>query len=102
MIRPGGPYLAAGAALSVALLTACAPQPAIGPAAPLAPPAAPLCDAARYQALLGQPASALDPKTLPTSRRIVCADCAMTMDYAADRLTIRLDADAKVAGLACQ
>lgn len=87
---------------AVLAVTACAPQAVIGPAAPLPPETAPLCDAARYAALVGQPAAALDRATLPASHRVVCADCAMTMDYSADRLTIRLDAEGKVASVACQ
>lgn len=87
---------------AVLAAAACAPQAEIGPAAPLPPETAPLCDAGRYAPLIGQPSATLDRATLPASHRIVCADCAMTMDYSADRLTIRLDAEGKVASVACQ
>ncbi|MBU6371633.1 MAG: hypothetical protein KJS97_02810 [Alphaproteobacteria bacterium] len=87
--------------LAVAL-AGCAPQASIGPSTPLPPTPAPSCDAVAYARLIGQPAATIDPASLPARHRIVCADCAMTMDYSADRLTIRLDPEGKVAAVACQ
>lgn len=88
----------AGLILSLLALVACAAPSATPSAA--APPAG--CDAARYQTLIGQPASAIDAGTLPRAHRIVCHDCMMTMDFSADRLTVKLDPAGRVESATCQ
>jgi len=91
-----------GAAACLAL-AACAPVVVeIGAPMPAPQIAAGLCDAALYQTLIGRPAAEIDQATLPRAHRIVCADCAATADYVPDRLTVRLDANGRVASLACQ
>ncbi|MFZ4601057.1 MAG: I78 family peptidase inhibitor [Caulobacterales bacterium] len=86
-------------ALAVA---ACAAPPAPG-GAPFAPPVKPAtCDPALYSGLIGTAAQAISPASLPSSHRIVCFECAMTMDFSADRLTLMLDREGKVARVACQ
>jgi hypothetical protein len=77
-------------------------KPPLAPTVPLPKPAPAACDAARYAHWIGSKVSEIDLGAAPRAHRVVCADCAMTMDFSADRLTIFLDADQKVARLSCQ
>jgi len=89
------------ALLALAVAACAAPSRPSGQ--PFAPPAkSAVCDAARFAGLIGTPAQAISPADLPSSHRIVCFDCAMTMDFSADRLTLTLDPEGKVAKVACQ
>lgn len=60
-----------------------------------------VCDAKRYQSLIGQDASSIDRATLPSAFRIVCAGCAMTRDYNESRLTLILDTADRVESASC-
>jgi hypothetical protein len=96
-------FTAIAAALALgACVQGPASQPPPGPTVELPKEGAGSCDAARFAACFGRRESELDLSTAPRLHRVVCADCAMTMDFSADRLTIYFDVDRKVARLACQ
>lgn len=59
------------------------------------------CDAAQYQYLIGQNEADIDRSRLPRTFRIICAECAVTMDYSANRLSIQLGADKRVGSVRC-
>lgn len=59
------------------------------------------CGAAKHQSLIGKASSEIDRATLPSSFRIVCFQCPMTMDYREDRLTIQLDKNERVESARC-
>lgn len=59
------------------------------------------CEMAAHQTLIGQTGDAIDRTTLPAGARVICHDCAVTMDYRAERLNVLLGPDGKVASLRC-
>jgi hypothetical protein len=59
------------------------------------------CGVARYRHLIGRSIDAIDASTWPARSRVVCFGCMVTMDYVAERLTIQLDRDRKVASMRC-
>jgi hypothetical protein len=59
------------------------------------------CQMAAHQSLVGQDGASIDRSALPAGARVVCHDCAVTMDYRAERLNVLLGADGKVASLRC-
>ena len=82
------------------LLSGCTPPDSHAvmgrPAAPLA-----TCGAERLSALLGQPVSTL-PATGPWgSLRLIRPGTAITMDYSATRLNVRVDGAGKIRDLTC-
>lgn len=56
------------------------------------------CGLAQNQSLIGKTQSEFQA---PSNARVVCFGCAVTMDFNAQRLTIQLGADRKVASLRC-
>lgn len=86
---------------SVSLLLALG---ACVPAAPVTPPAAgnlTSCGGTAYTAFIGRPVADLQIAGLPTSARIIRPDTAVTMDYSAQRLNVRLDGQDRVVALTC-
>jgi hypothetical protein len=59
------------------------------------------CRMAEFQSLMGADGDEIDPSTLPERARVVCHNCAVTMDYRSDRLNIELGPDGKVVRLRC-
>jgi hypothetical protein len=59
------------------------------------------CAAGTYDRLIGRNEADIDRGRLPRSFRIVCSDCAVTMDHNPDRLTIRLDEQNRVVSATC-
>lgn len=59
------------------------------------------CGASRFRDLLGAPEERIDRSVLPQGTRIIHPNDAITMDFSALRLNIRIDADGKVASLEC-
>ncbi len=59
------------------------------------------CQMAAYQNLLGQVGAEIDRAALPTGARVICHECAVTMDYRAERLNVDLGTDGKVTRLHC-
>lgn len=59
------------------------------------------CRMADFQSLIGRPGAEIDRSSLPTPSRVVCHDCAVTMDFNAQRLNVNLGADGKVESLRC-
>lgn len=88
--------LIAAAALA---LSACMHMAATPPAEGASTGEASACGAERYQTLVGQPQSALP--ALPDGARVVCHNCAVTMDYREDRLNVWLDEQGRVGRVTC-
>jgi hypothetical protein len=88
-------------AAAVGALVACAGV--TGNEAPGSLPAggAETCDTGAYQYLVGQKEADIEKTRLPGAFRIVCHNCAMTMDFNPQRLTVRLGADGKVESASC-
>lgn len=59
------------------------------------------CHMAEHQNLVGTSGDQIDPATLPAGARVLCHDCAATLDYNSTRLNVVLGADGKVASLRC-
>ncbi|MEQ1492211.1 MAG: I78 family peptidase inhibitor [Terricaulis sp.] len=59
------------------------------------------CQMAANTHLVGTVGAEIDRTELPAGARVICHDCAVTMDYRADRLNVDLGADGKVTGLHC-
>ncbi len=59
------------------------------------------CQMAQHANLVGAVGAEIDRATLPTGARVICHNCAVTMDYRADRLNVDLGADGRVSGLHC-
>lgn len=59
------------------------------------------CQAAAHRSLVGTDGSAISQASLPAGARIICHDCAVTMDYRAERLNVELGADGKVTNVRC-
>lgn len=59
------------------------------------------CQIAAHQNLIGVEGSTIDRSTLPPNSRVVCHQCAVTLDYRSDRLNVELGPDGKVARLRC-
>ena len=85
---------------AVAVMTACAPQPAAAPQAPVAEPdgdEAPAwrCDADAARSLIGSHVGAV---TFPqdSNVRIACTTCAVTQDYQENRLNLFFDQETGV------
>jgi len=64
-------------------------------------PAPDTCEMAAHQNLIGMDGSAIDQTSLPANSRVVCHECAVTLDYRADRLNVELGPDGKVVRLRC-
>jgi hypothetical protein len=92
---------------SVALLVACAaPSPVVIPTLPPLPPAAGNCNADAGQFALGQVyteriAEAVRSRSGARVARPLRPGQMVTLEYAADRINIRLDAADRVIGVAC-
>ncbi len=94
------------AALSLALLTACASPPPVTvapPPGPALPPAgADTCRAATYASYLGQDHRQVPPAPDGLTFRVACTTCAVTEDFSAQRLNFFYDAaSGKVVQLTC-
>ncbi|MGD9965693.1 MAG: I78 family peptidase inhibitor [Hyphomonadaceae bacterium] len=59
------------------------------------------CQMASHQSLIGAAGSEIDRTTLPPLARVICHECAVTMDYRAERLNIDLGPDGRVVRLRC-
>lgn len=59
------------------------------------------CGASRFQSLIGAPEENVDRAALPQGTRVIHPDDAITMDFNALRLNVRVGADGKVAALEC-
>lgn len=64
-------------------------------------PAPDTCQMAAHQGLIGTVGAEIDQSSLPSGSRVICHNCAVTMDYRADRLNIDLGPDGKVTRLHC-
>lgn len=89
------------AALAISALAGCIAIE-VNERAPVRPAGGALtCDAGAYGYLVGQHESEIDRTRLPSSFRIVCAECMVTMDHNPNRLNIQLGADNKVGSVRC-
>ena len=59
------------------------------------------CQRAAHVSLVGTQGSAIEQSSLPAGARIICHNCAVTLDYRAERLNVELGADGKVANVRC-
>jgi hypothetical protein len=59
------------------------------------------CQMAAHQDLIGTDGAAVDLSSLPAGARVICHDCAVTLDYRGDRLNVQLGPDGRVARLRC-
>ncbi|MBC7769926.1 MAG: hypothetical protein H7124_14175 [Phycisphaerales bacterium] len=59
------------------------------------------CQMAAHRALIGTDGASIDPASLPAGARVICHECAVTLDYRSGRLNIELGPDGKVANLRC-
>lgn len=89
------------AALAVGALAACVATNVTEAPGNLPTGGAETCDAGAYQYLIGQKEAEIDRTRLPKVHRIVCHNCAVTMDFNENRLTVALDAAGKVARASC-
>ncbi len=64
-------------------------------------PAPDSCQMSAHANLVGTAGDAIDQSTLPPAARIICHNCAATLDYNATRLNIVLGPDGTVASLRC-
>ena len=85
------------ALVPVALLAAC--QSPAGTQAP--DEAKDTCGYSTRQTLVGMPAEQIDESSLPPGTRILHPNTAMTMDYRAERLNIRVNAEGLVESVTC-
>ncbi len=67
----------------------------------LARPEPDTCQRAAHVPLIGTEGSAIEQSSLPAGTRIICHNCAVTLDYRADRLNLELGADGRVANVRC-
>jgi hypothetical protein len=67
----------------------------------IARPAPDTCQMAAHQGLIGTDGAAINPASLPAGARVICQDCAVSLDYRADRLNVLLAPDGKVASMRC-
>src|SRR5688500_10055383 len=83
------------AALSLALLTACATPPPVTvvppPQPPMPPPSEDTCRAATYATYIGDDYRTVPPAPQGQVFRVVCTTCAMTMDFNPQRLNFFYD-----------
>lgn len=87
------------AAMVVGLVAACAGAHKEAQSLPAG--GAETCDTEAYQYLVGLKEADIEKTRLPGTFRIVCHDCAMTMDINPHRLTVKLGPDGKVASASC-
>lgn len=59
------------------------------------------CQMSAHQYLVGTAGAEIDRTALPPLTRVICHDCAVTMDYRAERLNIELGPDGEVVRLRC-
>ena len=59
------------------------------------------CQMAAHQGLIGTDGAGVDVASLPAGARVICHECAVTLDYRGDRLNVQLGADGTVASLRC-
>lgn len=71
-------------------------------AEPADPAGATACGAENFGSYIGQTEAAFAAVTFPAgAMRVICHECAVTMDYREDRLNFWLDADGKIARVSC-
>lgn len=81
-----------------AFLTACQPEPPVGPV-PFDP--SPRCGADRLQSLIGQSVDSLSGMRFDQPVRVIHPGMAVTMDYRPDRLNIEVDGDGIITRVWC-
>ena len=59
------------------------------------------CRREEHQSLMGTVGADLDESALPAGTRVICHQCAVTMDYRSDRLNIELGPDGRVVRVRC-
>lgn len=59
------------------------------------------CGRSRFRDLIGHSEGEIDRTSLPANTRIICYNCAATMDMTPDRLNILLDRRGNVSELRC-
>lgn len=59
------------------------------------------CGMASQRQLIGIDQTAIDRTSLPRGTRVICHNCAVTLDYLPARLNILLDAGGKVESMRC-
>lgn len=65
------------------------------------PGAATPCAMERHQSLVGRPESVARAADLPERARVICHNCAVTMDYHEGRLNVWIGEDGTVERLSC-
>jgi|GEM_PF-1589060 len=65
------------------------------------PPITGTCGMEELQHLVGRPRTTVSVRELPTNFRVLGSDTIATMDYRADRLTIRIDRHDRIESLSC-
>ena len=69
--------------------------------APVQPPITGSCGMEELQHYVGQPRTSVPLSAMPENFRVVGPDTVVTMDYRPDRLTVRIDENDMVIGMAC-
>ena len=82
-------------------LAGCVPGPATPPEAWVPPPAPGSCGAADLQHLIGQPDTTLATLRFNQPVRLLRPGIAVTMDYSAERLNIKINEAGVITGLTC-
>ena len=78
------------------ILAGCAATPP-----QLPPQTADTCNAATYETLLGQDATALETTLLLGKVRVIRPGDAVTMDFLADRINFMIDDNGRIAKISC-
>jgi len=85
-----------------ALASACAtPPPASTPDTAEEATQADTCGLARFNHLIGTPATQIDRATLPPGTRVITPEMAVTMDFRAERLNIMVGTNGVVGSMRC-
>lgn len=64
-------------------------------------PLSDVCEASRFQDLLGQKQDSLDKTKLPEALRVIGPDMAVTADYRPDRLNVEYDDQGIITRISC-
>lgn len=92
MIRVFGVFL---------LLAACGTVTPVPPAKPLPDPEQDTCNAARYAALIGQDATALERVLILSHVRVIRPNQAVTMDFRPERINFNVNEMNRIVSITC-
>lgn len=90
------------AAMAPLLLFACTDMPPAPPSPPDLPPIEDdSCNAARFETMIGQDATALERVLLMGPVRVIRPGTAVTMDYVPERINFQIDDAERISAITC-